>query len=185
MPKIKCLILLLLFINFYTIKEVSAQTENLKVVFIRHAEKPEKGDNLTCQGLNRALQLPTVLYAKYGLPSSLFAPGLGLGEATKHARMFQTIAPFAIKYNLSINTSHAEKDSALIAQDLKSRKGTIIVVWEHKAIAPIVRSLGVTAPNLIWPDTDYDSIWIVTFTNGKAVLSKDKEGLHPSEVCNY
>ncbi len=181
----KKIIALLLFAIFCMIKEASAQTKDLKLVFIRHAEKPLKGDNLTCQGLNRALQLPAVLYNKFGVPAYLFAPGLALGESTKHARMFETIAPIAIKYNLPINTSHAEKDSLLIANDLKSRKGTAVIVWEHKAIAPIVRSLGITAPNLVWPDDDYDSIWIVTFTGGKAVLSRDKEGLSPSVQCNY
>lgn len=183
--KFKHVILLLAFAFtcFYTVKEASAQSNDLKIVFIRHGEKPLKGGNLTCQGLNRALQLPELIYSKFGVPTYLFAPGLGLGEVTKHARMFQTITPLAIKYNLSINTSHAEKDSMLIAQDLKSKKGTVLVVWEHKAIAPIVRSLGVTTLNITWPDNDYDSIWIVTFTNGKPVFSKDKERLTPAVNC--
>ena len=181
----KTIIPLLLFTIFCLVKEASAQADNLKIVFIRHAEKPVKGDNLTCQGLNRSLQLPELIHHKFGVPNFLFAPGLGLGEVTKHPRMFETIAPLAIKYNLSINTSHAEKDSMLIAQDLKSRTGTIIVVWEHKAIAPIVRCLGVVASNLIWPDDDYDSIWIVAFINGKAVFSKDQEDLHPPSDCNF
>ena len=42
----------------------SVPSEDLKVVIIRHGEKPEKpatGDNLTCQGENRVLQIPEVL----------------------------------------------------------------------------------------------------------------------------
>ena len=42
--------------------------KNLKVVIIRHGEKPadkaDGGDNLSCQGQNRALQLPAVLIKK-------------------------------------------------------------------------------------------------------------------------
>ena len=174
-------IVLLLITGFFN--QAFSQSADLKIVFIRHGEKPLKGDNLTCQGLNRALQLPALLQSKFGAPAYLFAPALALGEETKHARMFQTITPVAIKYNLPINTSYAEKDSALLARDLKARKGTVIVIWEHKAIAPIVRSLGVTSPNLMWRDDDYDSIWIVTYTNGKAVLMKDKEGLTPATAC--
>ncbi len=180
----KILLLILLAINL----SVSAQNtnlDNLKIVIIRHAEKPEKGDNLTCQGLNRALLLPKLLNAKFGIPAYIFVPAIGLGESTKHSRMFQTIGPFAIKYNLTINTSHKEKDSLMIAKDLESRKGTLLLVWEHKAIAPIVRSLGVNAPNLNWPDDDYDSIWIITFKNGNAILTKDKEGLAPSKDCTF
>ena len=47
---------------------------HLKVVIIRHGEKPTEkpsdksdgGDNLSCQGQNRALQLPAVLIKKIG-----------------------------------------------------------------------------------------------------------------------
>jgi hypothetical protein len=162
----------------------SQTTQNLTIVFIRHGEKPKVGDNLTCQGINRSLQLPAVIKAKFGIPDYVLVPGLGLGEATKHSRMFQTVIPLAAKYNIILNTSHAEKDSIAIAADLKSKKGTVLVVWEHKAIAPIIRSLGVSM-NLKWPDDDYDSIWIVTFTNGEAVFTKDTEGLKPSTDCAY
>ena len=182
MKTFKVLLLFVLGINSFVFGQNTAQ-DNLKIVFIRHAEKPEKGDNLTCQGLNRALLLPKLLNDKFGIPAYIFVPELGQGETTKHARMFQTIAPFAMKYNLVINTSHKEKDSLLMASDLKSKKGTIIIVWEHKAIAPIVRSLGVNVPGLQWPDDDYDSIWIVTFKNGAPVLTKDKEGLKPAAGC--
>lgn len=172
------------FTCFCPVKEASAQTKNLKLVFIRHAEKPPKGDNLTCQGLNRALQLPALLSAKFGAPNYLFVPGLALGQSTKHARMFQTISPIAIQFNLHVNTSHAEKDSVQVAEDLKSKTGTVFIVWEHKAIKSIVHALGI-ADNLIWPDDDYDSIWIVTYTNGKAALTKDMEGLKPAAGCKF
>ena len=158
---------------------------NLKIVFIRHGEKPKKGDNLTCQGFNRSLLLPKLLKEKFGVPVDIFVPALVMGGSTSHSRMFQTIAPFAIKYNLHINTNHGEKDSVQIANDLKSKNGTLILVWEHKAIAPIVRALGVNAPGLKWPDDDFDSIWIVTFKDGVAVLTTEKEGLKPAEDCKF
>lgn len=158
---------------------------NVKVVFIRHAEKPVKGDNLTCQGLNRSLQLPAVITAKFGVPNYVFIPALGLGEATKHARMFQTLIPLAAKYNLTLNSSHAEKDSLQIAADLKSKTGTILIAWEHKAIAPMVRALGVQNFNMLWPDDDYDSIWIVTIKNNVVSFSKDVEGIKPSAGCPF
>jgi hypothetical protein len=180
----KFISLLILSLAFYQITYCQ-QATGLKLVFIRHAEKPADGDNLTCQGLNRAMMLPKVLYAKFGIPAYIYVPALGLGAATKHARMFQTITPFAAKYNLAINTSHAEKDSTVMAADLKSKSGTLLIVWEHKAIAPIIRSLGVNAPGLKWPDDDFDSIWIVTFPNGVATLTKDAEGLHPSADCSF
>jgi len=156
--------------------------EGLKVIFIRHGEKPEKGGNLTCRGLNRSLQLPAVIQSKYGIPDYVYVPALKTGEKTAHARMFETVIPLAVKYNLTINSKFDEKDTAGIAAEIKEQRGTVLVVWEHSMIAGIVHSLGIT-DELSWPKDDYDSIWIVTFINGKPVLSKDKEGLNPSENC--
>jgi hypothetical protein len=155
----------------------------LTIVFIRHGEKPQKGDNLTCQGLNRALSLPAVLYAKFGVPDFTYIPAIGLGTSTRHARMFQTVVPFAARYNLTLNSNFEERDSAGLAADLLTRQGTVLLVWEHKAIPTILRALGVKDPGLSWDDDDYDSIWIVTFPGGVATLKRDHEGLHPSEAC--
>ena len=76
----------------------------LKIIIIRHGEKPEHGDNLTPQGLNRALQLPDVLIRLIGLPNSIYVPTLDTGVTTMHARMFQTATPIAIQLNLAINS---------------------------------------------------------------------------------
>jgi hypothetical protein len=163
----------------------SCQTaDNLKIVFIRHAEKPDIGDNLNCQGVNRSMQLPNVIKTKFGVPDYVFVPALGLGKSTKYSRMYQTVVPLAAKYNLKINTNYSEEESDKIAEDLKSRKGVVLVVWEHKALVPIVKSLGIKG-ELDWPATDFDSIWIVTYKGGKPVLSKDHEGIKPAADCNF
>lgn len=183
MKKLICIYLSI--ITPLIIQSVKAQSADLKIVFIRHAEKPVKGDNLNCQGINRSLKLPAVITAKFGVPANIFVPALGLGEATKHARMFQTIVPLAAKYNLTVNSTRTERDSLGLAADLKSRTGVILVVWEHGGITPIVRSLGVKQDNLKWPDDDYDSIWVVTFKNGVASLLRDKENIDPGKDCNF
>jgi hypothetical protein len=163
-----------------------ADTAALKIVFIRHGEKPDTGDNLNCTGFNRSIQLPKVLHDKIGIPACVFVPKLGLGAATKQSRMFQTVSPFAIKYNLAINTTLKKDDSVKVAKVLKSLHGTILLVWEHKAIAPIVRQLGINDPGLKWAGSDFDSIWIVTFKNGTAKLTKSKEGItHLSKHCQF
>lgn len=163
----------------------TAQSQNLKLVFIRHAERPEDGDNLTCKGLNRSLQLPAVLYKKFGKPENIYVPSLNLGENTRRARMFQTITPFAVKYNLSINSSFDEGDAKHIGKALLKEKGTVIIVWEHKDIQSIIDYLGVKSVIQKWPANDYDSIWVVTFPNGRPTLKKDKQGLNPSANCTF
>src|SRR5690349_5777022 len=74
-----------------------------KIVIIRHGEKPAKGDNLSCQGFNRSLQLPAVLNKKFKVFDYIFVPSLNEGGSTKHSRMFQTIVPYGVGHNLDIN----------------------------------------------------------------------------------
>lgn len=153
-----------------------------RVIIIRHGEKPDQGDNLSCQGFNRSLQLPNVLNQKFGIPNYIFVPSINTGKKTSTARMYQTIVPFAVKYNLNINTKYDVNDTKDLAQDVLQRDGTVLLVWEHKHIDNILRALGVNNSDK-WPDDDFDSIWIINFQNGSAVLTKDKEGIHPAADC--
>jgi hypothetical protein len=155
----------------------------LRVILVRHGEKPKNGSNLTCEGLNRSLQLPEVLNKKFGKPDYLYIPSLSLGDSTKHARMFETAIPLAVRYQLEITSRFEEKDFSAIAANVKEKKGTVLMVWEHKAIKDIAAALGVTDPPK-WADDDYDSIWIITFSNNKSpVLTFDKENIKPSDKC--
>ncbi|RQO64351.1 histidine phosphatase family protein [Pedobacter sp. KBW06] len=163
----------------------SSQDKNLKLVFIRHAERPEEGNNLTCKGFNRSIQLPAVLYKKFGRPSDIYVPAINLGKKTSRARMFQTITPFAVKYNLTINSAYEEGDYKHISKALLKEKGTVIIVWEHKDIQQLVNALGVKSVTQKWGTNDYDSIWVVTFSTGVPLLKKDKQGLNPSSNCNF
>ena len=113
---------------------------------IRHGEKPDPGDNLSCQGESRALQLSAVLYQKLNIPDYTYVPTLKTGDATKHARMFQTVSPFAIKYNLTVDSKYDKDDYKKVAKNVLDKTGTVLMVWEHKAIQPIVEELGVKNP---------------------------------------
>ncbi len=181
--KLLFLTLLVLCITVMGFRKPAAPA--VTIYFIRHGEKPAKGDNLDCQGENRALQLPGVIKKKIGIPNYTFIPTVGSGTSTTQSRMFQTITPTAVKYGLKLNSSHPEKDSIQIAADLKTRQGVVLVVWDHQSIASIVRALGVSNFDKKWHGDDFDSIWIVTITNGVATFSKDKEGIKPSSNCSF
>ena len=99
--------------------------------------------------------------------------------------MFQTITPYAVKYNLDVNSSFDTEDYKHLAKDVFLQKGTVIVCWEHNAIPHIVKALGVQGNIRDWPDGDFDSIWIITYKNGEATLTADKEGLNPSANCLF
>jgi hypothetical protein len=156
-----------------------------RIVIIRHAEKPPQGNNLSCKGQNRALQLADVLFDKVGLPEHTYVPALKQGDATKHARMLQTVTPFAIKYNLTINSTFDESEVKKAAADVLQRSKTVLMVWEHSKIQALAQRLGATdAPP--WDGHDFDSIWVITFAAGKAVLdTSGKEGLTPADQCSF
>ena len=170
---------------FYTVPVRAQQPTQLKVILIRHAEKPKKGDNLTCQGINRSMQLPAVLNSRFGLPTAIYVPSMHFGDSTKHSRMFQTIVPFAAKYNLPISGKFHEDDTLELAQAIREKKGTVFVIWEHSRLPAIAHCLGIKDDTLDWPDDDYDSLWIITYQGGAAKLERSSEGLHPSEACAY
>ena len=157
--------------------------DGLKVVIIRHGEKPARGDHLSCQGENRARQLPAVLYEKFSKPDYVYVPSLSLGTSTGHARMFQTAAPFAIRHNLTVNSKFDARNYRDVTADVQKKTGTVLLVWEHSAIPPLARQMGVKNPPE-WKDNDFDSIWIITYAKGNASLALDKEGLNPSPECS-
>jgi hypothetical protein len=154
----------------------------LTVIIVRHGEKPANGDNLSCQGLNRALALPEVLYSKFGKPDFTFIPAIATGKQTGHSRMFQTVTPMAVQYNLTLDSKFDEKDFAGVAESVLKKTGTVLLVWEHSAIPGVATALGVKG-QLSWADDDFDSIWIIKVSKAGVVLTKDKEGLHPSPNC--
>jgi len=159
------------------------QKDTITVIIIRHGEKPSKGDNLNCQGLNRAELLPDVIISKFGVPAYAYVPSLSADSATKHARMFQTITPLAVKYNLAINSKYNNRDSSGLVQDILKKQGTVMVVWNHNNIVAIVHAFGIKDTQLKWSDDDFDSIWVIRLQNGNAVLTKDKEALKPAAYC--
>ncbi|HEX6428915.1 MAG TPA: histidine phosphatase family protein [Niastella sp.] len=154
--------------------------DELTIVLIRHAEKPAEGYRLSCQGVNRANALPPVLYAKFGRPGVIY---VAQSDSTQHARMRQTITPFAKKYGLELNSKYEVSDIKGITKNIRKQKGTVLVVWEHKGLVEMAKQLGVKE-KLKWNSDDFDSIWIITFSKkGKARLAVDHEGLHPSAKC--
>jgi len=163
---------------------LSARSQGkLKIIIIRHGEKQEQYENLNCMGLNRSLKLINVLNKKIGVPDYIYIPSIGNGKKTMRSRMFQTISPFAIKYNVSINSGFSGEDFDGLVNDLKGKKGTVLFVWDHANIVALAKALGVRAKKLNWSDADFDSMWIITGKSKDRVLTIDKEGIVPGANC--
>ena len=183
-----CLYLLFKISSLAPAISVIPRVPVLRVIIIRHGEKPEEGDNLSCAGLNRALALPAVLNQLMPTPPDYtYVPLIGTdGQKTSTARMFQTVTPYAVQRNLMVNSDYTVDNTKGVAQELRHKRGTALVVWEHDNIPKIAKKLGIKGP-LEWPDADFDSIWIIDFSGGGAkgkakrpVLTRSREDIHPS-----
>jgi hypothetical protein len=171
------------------------------IVFVRHGEKPEGGfGQLNCQGLNRALALPSVIANSFGRPEAIFAPNPSLpkedaGKLYDYVRPLATIEPTAIRFGLPVDVSVGFDDrkglqAALEAHRAPDRNVLLLVAWEHRQIAPIVRALlaahDAEAETINdvrdWEGNDFDSIYIVTIRqrgeSTKATFNHGYEGLN-------
>jgi len=164
------------------------------IVFFRHGEKPAGGyGQVTCQGYNRALALPTVLFAKYGKPTYLYAPNPGFRISDSAGRFYydrplETLVPMAIKLKKDIRSQFSYSDIASLQAGLitPTKDNTIIfVAWEHlylqKLVQNIMNSYGGHLVVPSWPDSDYDSLFVVRVNYGSAITASfqhDHEGLN-------
>jgi hypothetical protein len=170
------------------------------IVFIRHAEKPKGGfGQLACQGLNRALALAPMIAQSFGKPDAIFAPNpshpkMDAGVPYDYVRPLATIEPTAVFFELPVDVSLDLYDTRGLVAALEKRRARdrdvfILVAWEHKQIAPMVRSLladrGADAADVKqvedWDKEDFDSMYVVSIrqlANGtRATFEHKHEGL--------
>ena len=166
------------------------------LVCIRHGEKPPGGlGQLTCQGLNRALALPSVLLAKYAAPQFVFAPNPAQtisegGGDYAYVRPLATIEPTAIYCGLPVNTQFGFGDITNLEVEVQKpvyQNATVYLAWEHLALVLFVQDLvsayrGDATQVPAWADNDYDSIFVLRITRGggqaSIAFTLDHEGLN-------
>ena len=166
------------------------------IVFIRHGEKPNGGfGQLNCQGLNRALALAPIIAKSFGRPDAIFAPNPSrpkedAGRLYDYIRPLATIEPTAIWFGLPVDVILDFQDreglqAALENWRMPDHNVLLLVAWEHKQIAPIIRALlaahGADAEVVKrvrdWDGKDFDSMYVVTIGETKATFDQKHEGL--------
>ncbi|WP_414868960.1 histidine phosphatase family protein [Pseudomonas sp. IT-347P] len=168
------------------------------LVFLRHAEKPEGGlGQLNCQGLNRAIDLSTLLPEKFGKADYVFAANPTrnveegeLDNSYSYIRPLMTISPAAIKLGLPVNIEFSANDTSDLARELledKYHNSTIYTAWSHGYLPELINKVAGKAvgekQNITedWAGNDFDSLYVLTLTwhNGKASLQSHsyKQGL--------
>jgi len=175
------------------------------LVFLRHAEKPAGGlGQLNCQGLNRAIDLATLLPQKFGKADYVFAanPTRNVEEGERdnsysYIRPLMTISPSAIKLGLPVNIEYSANDTSALADELlhdKYHNATIYTAWSHGYLPELINKVAGEAVGKKqtiaqdWESGDFDSLYVLTLTwhNGKASLSSQsyKQGLdNGQETC--
>ncbi|QAY88948.1 histidine phosphatase family protein [Pseudomonas sp. ACM7] len=175
------------------------------LVFLRHAEKPEGGlGQLNCQGLNRAIDLATLLPEKFGKANYVFAanPTRNVEEGEQdnsysYIRPLMTISPSAIKLGLPVNINFSANDTSDLADELlqdKYHNSVIYTAWSHGYLPELINKVAGEAVGKKqtiaddWESNDYDSLYVLTLTwhNGKAsvVSHSYKQGLNNgSQTC--
>ena len=168
------------------------------LVFLRHGEKPDGGlGQLNCQGLNRAIDLATLLPDKFGKANYVFAanPTRNVEEGEfdnsySDIRPLMTISPSAIKLGLPVNINFSANDTSDLADELlhdKYHNAVIYTAWSHGYLPELINKVAgdATGKKMTitddWESSDYDSLYVLTLTwhNGKASLQSHsyKQGL--------
>ncbi|HCT06631.1 MULTISPECIES: histidine phosphatase family protein [unclassified Pseudomonas] len=173
------------------------------LIFLRHGEKPSGGlGQLNCQGLNRAMNLATVLPEKFGKANFVFAanPTRNVEEGEKdnsysYIRPLMTISPSAIKLGLPVNIKFSANDTSALADELvedKYHNAIIYTAWSHGYLPELINKVASEASGekhtitQDWSGSDYDTLYVLTLTwhNGKAsLLSRNyKQGLDDGQT---
>jgi hypothetical protein len=168
------------------------------LIFLRHAEKPEGGlGQLNCQGLNRAIELSTLLPEKFGKADYVFAANPTrnveegeLDNSYSYIRPLMTISPAAIKLGLPVNIEFSANDTPEPARELiddQYHNAKIYTAWSHGYLPELINKVAgkaVGEKQTItddWASGDFDSLYVLTLTwhNGKASLQSHsyKQGL--------
>ncbi|KAJ5279862.1 hypothetical protein N7478_005234 [Penicillium angulare] len=145
--------------SLYILAAAALVVADPTVYLIRHGEKPDDGDGLSSQGLERAQCLRNVFSS-----SSSYNIGHIMAQTPQsdgsRQRPYDTVEPLAGDLGLTVDTSCDRDDPSCVKDvvDGYTGSGNILICWEHDALTDIVDKLGDDdAPD--YPDDSFKIIW--------------------------
>ena len=163
------------------------------ILVIRHAEKPDTGDDLSPAGHQRA-----EAYAGYFKSFTLDAKPLKLDHVFAAAdskgshRPRLTVEPMAAALGLKVESQIANKQFQDLVTELKTKDHgkRILICWHHGEIPNLVQALGADPAKLLpdgkWPDQVFDWMLLLRYDHeGRLMAGETKrlnEKLMPGEI---
>lgn len=153
-----------------------------EIVIVRHANKLDQknhGPVLDPTGYKRAVHFAFYFLDKFGYPNFIIAANPNVkGHHVNSIRELQTIAPLA---NLLEQKNAKEEYQILdpytvpeypklatwILEDERFNNKKVLVCWDHHTIPHLVNLLGVKESQPVWPESDFDSVYILHFNQDK------------------
>jgi hypothetical protein len=152
------------------------------LMFIRHAEKPEKAEkgvtpdgehdehSLSVRGWTRAGAL-AALFANASARRHLVEPARVIATAPSHSykskREHDTALPTAERLGLKIEAIEVPADYAPLVKELRNSSDASLIVWHHGTMPAFIRSFPLTNAAEVptaWPEDRFDLIWVLVPT---------------------
>ena len=152
-----------------------------KIMFIRHAEKPD-GDvqGVTAAGNADAKELTVRGWQRSGALVRLFAPRDGqfvdprlaqpkaifasaVGKHSNSLRPQHTVLALAKELKLLLDLRFPKGDEPGLAVAARSADGPVLIAWEHENIPAIVNAIvenETTCPQK-WSNSRFDLVWVL------------------------
>jgi hypothetical protein len=146
-----------------------------QVLLIRHAEKPDVGDDLSLKGRQRAAALApyfleTAELLTHGKPVAVYAQQPSDNRPSR--RCLETVKPLAAALDLRVQQYMHRESGKMVKSIMKSRKyegKTVVICWDHDELPEIAAAFGVADPPE-WSARSFDRVWIITFEGGRVRL---------------
>jgi hypothetical protein len=153
-----------------------------KIMVVRHGEKPDKHESIhgvTLKGEHDKNELSTRGWQRSGalvrffnpISNKLAHPALAKPDFifaenpsghVKSERALNTVRALAESLRLKIDLKHNKGEEKKLVKDALSRRGVVLISWEHKEILEIANLiLGSTkASPQRWPNSRFDLVWV-------------------------